>query len=100
MGRSIAVGFTEDVIELQFGSLSGSGTGSFGSSVLALIAFDDPLGVDPFASLFDGNSLGATITISSVASNVTAPVPLPASPMFLMGGLVALGAIGGKQRRV
>lgn len=46
------MGFTEDVIELQFGNLSGSGAGSFGASVLALISFDDPLGANPFRTIY------------------------------------------------
>lgn len=93
-GDLLAVGFVEDVIEFQFGNLSGSGAGSFGSSVLALIAFDDPLGANPFASLVDSDSLGASVTISNVA-----PIPLPASVLLLLGGLVSIGAVGARRRR-
>lgn len=92
-GDLFAVGFIEDVIELQFNNLSGSGAGSFGTSVLALITFDDPLGANPFASLFDGDSLGASITISDVASSTVAPIPVPAGlPLLLtgLGGIVLL----------
>jgi hypothetical protein len=96
-GDLLAVGFDEDVIELQFGNLSGSGAGFFGSSVLALIAFDDPLGANPFASLVDGDSLGASVTISNVAD--VAPIPLPASVLFLLGGLASIGAVGARRRR-
>ena len=97
-GDLLAMGFTEDVIELQFGNLSGSGVGDFGSSVLALISFDDPLGTNPFASLFDGDSLGASISISSVASTSVAPIPLPAGFALMFSGLVGLGLFGRKRR--
>lgn len=92
-GDLLAVGFTEDVIEFQFGNLTGSGAGDFGASVLALIAFDDPLGLNPFESFFDGDSLGASITISSVVDTSPAPIPLPAGlPLILtgLGGLLVL----------
>ncbi|SIO45964.1 VPLPA-CTERM protein sorting domain-containing protein [Rhodovulum sp. ES.010] len=79
-GDLLAVGFTEDVIEFRFGNLSGSGAGAFGSSVLALIAFDDPLGANPFDSFADGDFYSASITISNV-------VPLPAGLALLLGGL-------------
>ncbi|MEP5758982.1 MAG: VPLPA-CTERM sorting domain-containing protein [Litoreibacter sp.] len=90
-GDLLAVGFMEDVIELQFGNLNGSGSGDFGSSVLALISFDDPLGANPFTSFFDGDSLGASISISSVANTSVAPIPLPAGLPLLLGGLGFLG---------
>lgn len=95
VGDLAAIGFVEDVIELWFNNLSGSGAGSFGSSVLALVAFDDPLGADPFASLVDGDSLEASITVSNVAD--VAPIPLPASMLFLLGGLLSLAAQGARK---
>jgi len=95
-GDLLAVGFTEDVIELQFGNLSGSGTGSFGSSVLALISLDDPLGTNPFSLLVDGDSLGASISFSSVADTSVAPIPLPAGLPLL---LTSLGGIALLRRR-
>lgn len=97
VGDLLAIGFEENVIELQFDNLSGSGAGAFGSSVLALIAFDDPLGANPFAALVDGDSLGASITVSNVAD--VAPIPLPASVLLLLGGLASIGAVGARRRR-
>lgn len=85
VGDLLAVGFTEDIIELQFGNLTGSGASLFSSSVLALIAFDDPLGANPFASFVDGDSYIASISISNVAL-----IPLPAGLPLLAGGLGAL----------
>ncbi len=72
-GDLLAVGFTEDVIELQFGNLFGPAVGSFGSSVLALVTFDDPLGPNPFNSFVDGDSYFASVSISNVASVVPEP---------------------------
>lgn len=71
-GDLLAVGFTTDVIELQFDNLIGSASGSFGSSVLALVTFFDPLGPNPFDSFVDGNSYFASVSISNV---VTVPEP-------------------------
>ncbi|SFR06274.1 VPLPA-CTERM sorting domain-containing protein [Poseidonocella sedimentorum] len=88
-GDLFAVGFTEDVIELHFNNLSGSGASAFGTSVLALIVFDDPLGANPFAALLDGDELGASITIS----DVVAPIPLPAGLPLLLAGLLGLGLV-------
>ncbi len=67
-GDLLAVGFTEDVLELQFNNLIGSAAGSFGSSVLALITFNDPLGLNPFSSLIDGDFYTASVNISNVIS--------------------------------
>jgi len=89
-GDLIAVGFTEDVIELQFGNLDGSAANLFGSSVLALIAFEDPLGANPFAALLDGDSLWASISLSKVA---VAPVPLPAGLPLLLAGLAGMAMV-------
>ncbi|MEO9514404.1 MAG: hypothetical protein ABJH45_21575 [Paracoccaceae bacterium] len=92
-GDLLAVGFAEDVIEFQFGNLTGSGARDFGSSVLALIAFDDPLGLSPFDGFFDSDSLSASITISNVVDTSPAQVPLPAGlPLILtgFGGLLLL----------
>lgn len=84
-GDVLAVGFTDSVIEFEFGNLSGSGAGSFGSSVLALISFDDALGANPFASLVDGDFYSASISISNVT-----PIPLPAGFPLLAAGLGGL----------
>ncbi len=86
-GDLLAVGFTEDVIEFEFGNLTGSGAGDFGASVLALIAFDDPLGMNPFNGFLDGDSLGASITVLNVVDTSVAPVPLPAGLPLLLGGI-------------
>ncbi len=87
-GDVAAVGFTEDVIEIQFGSLTGSAASSFGASVLAVISFFDPLGDNPFAAFSDGTSLFASIEISSVQDTSTPQVPLSGGFVFLATGLV------------
>lgn len=92
-GDLIAVGFSNDVIELQFGNLMGAGAGSFGASVLALIAFDDQLGPDPFASLVDGEFYPASITVSNVRA-VDAAVPEPATLLLVLTALAGSGWIG------
>ena len=92
-GDLFAVGYTENVIELQFDNLSGSSAGLFDTSVLALIALDDPVGADPFASLFDGDSLGASITVSNVATSTVAPIPLPTSLPLLLAGLGSIALL-------
>jgi len=81
-GELLAVGFTEDLIELQFGNLGGAGAGVFGSSVLIMISFDDSLGPNPFSAFVDGDVLGASISIASVA-----PIPLPAGLPLLLTGI-------------
>lgn len=88
VGDLLAVGFTEDIVELQFGNLTGSGAGLFSSSVLALIAFDDPLGANPFDSFVDGDSYIASVSISNVA-----PIPLPAGLPLLLAGLGGLALL-------
>ncbi len=87
-GDLTAIGFTEDVIELQFNNLSGTGAGAFGTSVLMLVTFDDPLGINPFAGLFDGDALGASISIASVQA--VTPIPLPGALPLLGAGLGVL----------
>ena len=93
-GNLIAVGFSDDVIELQFGSLSGAGAGSFGSTVLARLAFGDPLGPNPFISLVDGEFYSASITISNVSA-----VPLPAALPLFLSALFGFGWIGKRSRK-
>jgi len=96
-GDLLAVGFTENVIEFEFGNLTGSGAASFGASVLALVSFDDPLGANPFDGLNDGASLSATVSFANVVDPSVAPVPLPAGlPLLLVG----LSAIAVTRRRV
>lgn len=90
-GDLLAIGFLQDAIELQFGNLGGSMAASFGSSVLALVVFDEPLGANPFAALVDGASRGASITLSRI--HTVAPVPLPASGLMLVGGMASIGAL-------
>jgi len=70
-GNLFAVGFTENVIELQFNNLIGSAAGSFGNSVLALVAFDDPLGLNPFNSFIDGEFYPASVDILNVVAEPT-----------------------------
>jgi hypothetical protein len=91
-GDLFAVGFAEDVIELQFDNLSGSGAGLFGTSVLALIAFDNPLGANPLGSLVDGEFYSASVTISNVATSAStvAPIPLPAGLPLMLTGLASI----------
>jgi len=93
-GNLIAVGFFDDVIELQFGDLTAAGAGSFGSSVLAQIAFFEVLGPDPFAALVDGNFYDALITVSNVVDISSVPIP-GILPLFLLG-LVGLGFFKGR----
>nr|WP_067292515.1 PEP-CTERM sorting domain-containing protein [Marinobacterium profundum] len=88
-GDLIAVGFLEDVIELQFGSLIGGGAGAFGSSVVAQLAFDDPLGLDPFASLNNGQLYTAFITVSNVAE--IHAVPEPSTLLLFLSALLGFG---------
>ena len=95
-GDLLAIGFVEDTIELQFNNLFGSGAGAFGTSALAVITFDDPLGPDPFLSFFDGDFYGASITVSNVVSTTPSPVPLPAGLPLMLG---ALGLSAGLLRR-
>lgn len=76
-GDLAAVGFTEDVIEFQFNNLVGSAAGSFGTSVLALINFDDALGLNPFSGFIDGSFYTTSVSISSVLPVVSAAVPEP-----------------------
>lgn len=74
-GDLAAVGFVDDIIELQYTNLSGSAAGDFGSSVLAIVAFDDALGTNPFDALVDGQSYVASISISRVVPAVSVPAP-------------------------
>lgn len=90
-GDLIAIGFTEDVIEAQFGNLSGSEAELFGSSILATISFADPLGLNPFAKMNDGDFFEATVLISNVGG--TTVVPVPASLPLLLLGFGGLAAI-------
>ncbi|WP_299162784.1 PEP-CTERM sorting domain-containing protein, partial [Accumulibacter sp.] len=77
----------------------GAGAGSFGSSVLALIAFDDPLGPNPFASLVDGNFYTASITLSKVLATANAsPVPVPGTLPLLLTALLGLGWVGRRHK--
>ena len=89
-GDLMAVGFTQDVVELQFNNLIGSAASSFGSSVLALITFDDALGLNPFNSFIDGDFYTASVSISNVVEDVgSASEPTILSifilALFLMG---------------
>lgn len=81
-GNLFAVGYIENVIELQFKNLSGSAAADFGPSVLALIIFDEDLGPNPFAGLADGAFYDATVNVSSVSQ-----VPLPGALWLLITGL-------------
>lgn len=86
-GELFAVGFTENVVELQFNNLSGSSSGSFGTSVLMeiLFGFDVPQ-ANPFSAFADGEFYEASITVSNIA-----PIPLPAGIVLLLtalGGLI------------
>ena len=72
-----------NVIEIQFGNLTGSVAASFGASVLAMITFTN----EPFDGLSDGGVYDASITIS----NVVSAIPLPASLPLLLAGLGGIG---------
>ena len=88
-GDLFAVGFVEDVIELQFDQLIGNGAGNFGSSVLVQVMFDAPLGTNPFASLVDGNFYSASVRVLNVVDIST--VPEPAVFPLLLSALVGTG---------
>ena len=90
-GDLIAVGFTDSVIELQFGNLMGSAVGDFGASVLATVSFSDALGPNPFSSLVNFTRYGASITIANVQSDPISPIPLPAGIWLLLAGIFSLG---------
>jgi len=81
-GDVIAVGYTENVVEFQFGNLEGAAANEFGASVLMEIMFSDPLGDNPFASFADATLYRAAITVSDVA-----PIPLPAGLPLLLSAL-------------
>ena len=89
-GDLLAVGFTQDTIEFQFGNLTGSAATDFGTSVLALIAFEDPLGTNPFDGLVDGEFYSASISVSSVVSQ---SVPEPGSIALFASALLIFGAL-------
>lgn len=84
-GDLLAVGFTENVIELQFGNLAGSGAGSFGSSILATLTSRD-FGTDPFGALAGGGFTTASVTVVSV-------VPLPAGIALLLSAIAGLAIL-------
>ena len=95
IGDIVALGFADDLIEFQFGNLSGPGAGAFGDTVLASINFVDPLGPDPFANLVDGAFYQASITLANVVA-----VPEPAALALLLAGLGGLSvcrAAGGRR---
>jgi hypothetical protein len=95
VGELFAIGFVEDAIELQFNNLTGSGAGLFGSSVLALITFDSPLGLNPFDALVDGGLYGATVNVSKVGT----PIPLPAGLPLTLAGIGVLAGLWARQNR-
>jgi hypothetical protein len=94
VGDLFGIGFTENAIELQFNNLTGSGAGNFGSSVLALISFTIPLGLNPFTALNDGDFLDAEISVSNVA-----PVPLPAGLPLILSALFGLGVVARRKSK-
>ncbi len=85
-GDLLAVGFREDLIELQFNNLTGFSASSFNASVLLEVLFDEPLGLNPFESLSDGSTYSGQLHLS----NVISAVPVPAT-FYLM--LLALGLL-------
>lgn len=74
-----ALGFTDNIIQFQFGSLVGSANADFGSSILMTITFSDSLGANPFNSFVDGESYAASISLSRVTA-----VPEPPSLGLVM----------------
>ncbi len=87
-GDLLSVGFTTDMIELQFGNLGGFAASSFNSTVLLEIAFDDSLGDNPFTGLVDGQSYVASAKVSNVAE--APPLPIPGTLMLVLPALLAL----------
>lgn len=91
-GDIVDIGFTEDVIELLFDVVAGSEQSLFGSQVLMLINFDDPLdvlGANPFDGFLDGEIYAASLSVS----RVVAPIPLPAGLPLMIGALAAFGLL-------
>ena len=97
-GNLTATGFGDDVIELQFDSLSGSATGAFSDMVLLEIVFDpaDGLSDAPFGNLEDLTTYMATVTLSNVGD--LAPIPLPAGLPLLVVALGGFGWLRARQR--
>ena len=94
------LGFVEDVIEIQFGNLAGTGAGNFNGSVLMTVAFADPdnlLGSNPFADLEIGDYT-ADITVANVAATSPQVIPLPAAMPLLAGALLGFGGIARRRR--
>lgn len=102
-GDILAVGFSEGIIELQFDTLSGAGAGNFGSSVLAVLTFNDPLGSNPFAALVDGESYMASITVSDVVgvnAGIDPPnVSEPALWSLFLPSLLGMTWFGRRRRK-
>jgi hypothetical protein len=81
----LALGFSENLVEVQFGNHTGSAGTDFNDSVLLSIAFADDLGADPFGALVGGGFYDATLTLANVAE-----VPAPAALPLLLTGLAGL----------
>ena len=88
-GNLVAIGFSNDLIELEFGNLTGAAAGDFGTTVLASVNFTQTMGANPFASLVDGEIYTASITIAKVVD--AAPVPSPTIFSLIVSGLLGLG---------
>lgn len=94
VGDLSSISFGTDLIELSFNNLIGNAAGSFGSTVIATISFDDMPGADPFSAFVDGKIYGASVDISSAV----APVPLPAGLPLLIAGIGGLAVVRRKTK--
>lgn len=97
IGDLAEVGFLENQIQLSFGVFGGSHAADFGSTVLVVLDFHDPLGPDPFAALVDNNAYDATVTISAIQSD--AAVPLPNSVLMLGSALGLIGLLRARREK-
>ena len=94
-GDLVNVGFVvdplgDDTLELLFGSLVGSGTGSFGPQVLLTVTGE--LGDDPINTGF-GSFFSPVAVQFTLATVTTSQVPLPAGLPTLGAALITLAGV-------